>query len=132
MAEERALLASLRQMHANLEHPSNPSVARAIRVTGGSTAAEHPVLQRRCDVCGVQYHLGPHLPAGLRTGSELGDTAAIDLFALADYAGNQMIFMSVLDLASTFGIVTMIPSKHPKVVWADFLKRWIAAFGVSR
>ena len=32
--EERRLIASLRQMHTNLGHPSNHALARAMRVTG--------------------------------------------------------------------------------------------------
>ena len=89
--EERRLIASLRQlMHTNLGHPSNLALARAIRVIGGSAAAVRAALQLRCDVCESQQHLGPHLPARLRTGREFGDTAATDLFVLADYEGNQL------------------------------------------
>ena len=66
-----------------------------------------------------------NLPARLRTDREFGDTAAIDLFVLADYEGNQLSFVNILDLASTFGVVAMIPSKHPKIVWDHFFKHWI-------
>ena len=99
-------------------HPSNHALARAIRVTGGSAAAVRAALQLRCDVCESQQHPGPHLSARLRTDREFGDTAAIDLFVLADYEGNQLSFVNILDLASTFVVVAMIPSKHPKIdVW---------------
>ena len=64
--------------------------------------------------------------------TEFGDTAAIDLFVLADYEGNQLSFINILDLASTFGVVAMIPSKHPKIVWDHFFKHWITPFGVPR
>ena len=115
--EERRLIASLRQVHTNLGHLPNHELARAIRVTGGCAAA---VRQLRCDVYESQHHPGPHLPARLRTDREFGDTAAIDLVVLADYAGNQLIFENILDIASTFGVVAMIPSKHPKIVWDYF------------
>ena len=72
------MIASLRQMHTNLGHPSNHVLARAIRVTGGSAAAVRAALQLRCDVCESQQHPGPHLPARLRTDREFGDTTAID------------------------------------------------------
>ena len=49
--EERRLIASLRQMHTKLGHPSNHALARATRVTGGSAAAVRAALQLRCDVC---------------------------------------------------------------------------------
>ena len=125
------MIASLRQMHTNLGHPSNHALARAIRVTGGSAAAVRAALQLRCDVCESQ-HPGSHLPARLRTDREFGDTVAIDLFVLAENEGNQLSFISILDLASTFGVVAMITSKHPKVVWDHFFKHWITPFGRAR
>ena len=127
--EERRLIASLPQMHTNLGHPSNHALARAIRVTGGSAVAVRAALRLRFDVCESQQHRGPHLLARLRTDREFGDTAAIDLFVLADYEGNQLSFTDILDLASTFGVVAMIPSKHPKIV-CDHFKHWITPFGV--
>ena len=127
------MIASLRQMHTNLGHPSNHALARAIRVTGGSAAAVRATLQLRCDVCESQRSSWtPICPRRLRTDREFGDTAAIDLCVLADYEGNQLSFINLLDLASTFGIVAVIPSKHPKVVWDHFFKCWITPFGVPR
>ena len=117
-------------MHTHLGHPSNHAPARAIRVTGGSAAAGRAALQLRCGVCESQHHPGP--PLRLRTDREFGDTAAIDLFVLVDYAGNQLSFTNILDLASTYGVVAMVPSKHPKVVWDHFLKHWITPCGVPR
>ena len=106
--EKWRLTASLRQMHTNLGHPSNHALARAIRVTGGSEAAVRAALQLRCDVCESQHHPRLHLPARLRADREVGDTAAMDLFVLADYAGNQLSFINFLDLASTCGVVAMM------------------------
>ena len=70
--------------------------------------------------------------ARLRTDKEFGDTAAIDLFVLADYEGNQLSFINTLDLASTLGVVALIPSTHPKVVWDHFFKHCITPCGVPR
>ena len=119
-------------MHTNLGHPSIHAHARAIRVTGGSAAAVRAALQLRCDVCESQQHPGPHLPARLRTDREFGDSAAIDLLVLPDFADNQLSFINILDLARTFGVVAMIPSKHPKVVWDCFFFHWLTPFGVPQ
>ena len=72
------------------------------------------------------------MPARLRTDREFGDKAVIDLFVLADCEGKQTSFVDILDFASTFGVVAMITSKHPKVVWDHFFKHWITPFGVPR
>ena len=92
-------------MHTNLGHPSNHALARAIRVTGGSAAAVRAALQLRCDVYESQQHPEPHLPAKLRTDREFGDTAAIDPLVVADFEGNHLSCINILDLASTFGVV---------------------------
>ena len=63
---------------------------------------------------------------------EFGDTGAIDPLVLAYYAGNRLSLINVLDLASTFGVVAMVPSKHLKIVWDHFFKYWITPFGVPR
>ena len=118
-------------MHTNLGHPSNHALSRAIRVTGGSAAAVRAALQLRCDVCESQQHPGPQLPARLRTDREfLVTQQPLTCFVLAEYEGNQLSFINILDLASTFGVVATIPSKHPKIVWDHFFKHWITPFDV--
>ena len=115
------MIASLRQMPSNLGHPSNHALARAIRVNGGSAAAVRAALQLRCDVCECQQ-----CPSGRKTShGQIG-------FFLADYEGNQLSFITILHLASTDGVVAMILSKHPKVVWDHFFKHWITPLGVPR
>ena len=71
--EERRLLASLRQIHTNLGHPSNHAPASAIRVTGGSTDAVRAAMQQRGHVCETHKHLVPRLLARIRTERDLGD-----------------------------------------------------------
>ena len=59
-------------------------------------------------------------------------TAAIDVFVLADCDGSQLSVTNILDLASTFGVIAMIPRMHPKIVWDHFFEHWITPFGVPR
>ena len=87
------MIASLREMHTNLGRPSNHALARAIRVTGGSAAAVRAALQLRCDVCESQQHPDPTCQRDFAQTESFGDTAAIDLFVLADYEGNQLSFI---------------------------------------
>ena len=130
--EERALHSSIKQMHTNLGHPSNHALAKAIRVTGGSQRAVRAALELRCDVCESQRRPPPHVPGRIRMDRDFGDTVAIDLFVLADYLGNQLTFANIVDLATTFGIVAQVSSKHPQVIWSTLLERWITPFGVHK
>ena len=48
---------------------------------------------------------------------------------LADYAGNQLIFINIVDLASGFTMVGTVTTRHPSVVFARLLQVWITPFG---
>ena len=69
-----------------------------------------------------QHHPGPTCLHDSAQTESLGNRAATDLFVLAHYAGIQWNFIRILDPASTFGVVAMVPSKHPKVVWGRFFQ----------
>ena len=57
--------------------------------------------------------------------TEFGDTAAIDLFVLADYPGN-------LALAGNLELSPPLHTNIPKLVWDHFFQHWIAPSGVPR
>ena len=130
--EERRLIASLRHMHPNLGHPFKSHTCKSHTCHWWQRSCSSRSATAAMDVCESQQHLGPRLPARLGTDREFGDTAAVDLFVFADYAGNQLSFLNILDLASTYGIVAVIPSKHPKIVWDQIFTHWITPFGVPR
>ena len=46
--------------------------------------------------------------------------------------GNQLSFIDILDLASIFGVVAMIPSKHPKIVWDPLFQTLDHTFSAYR
>ena len=128
-AEERALKSAVMQLHVNTGHPSNESLARAIRVTGGSQRAVEAALNVYCEVCAAHQRPQPHLPGRVRLDRDFNDSIGVDLFMLADYAGNQLIFINIVDLASGFTMVGTVATRHPTVVFARLLQVWITPFG---
>eukprot|EP00974_Lingulodinium_polyedra_P002499 234728-Lingulodinium_polyedra.AAC.1 len=56
----------------------------------------------------------------------------MDTFTLADYLGNNKVFLNAIDVASRFGIVSQVNSRHPIVVWSGFLQSWAAWAGFPR
>ena len=84
-----------------------------------------------CEVCAAHQRPQPHLPGRVRLDRDFNDSIGVDLFMLADYAGNQLIFINIVDLASGFTMVGTVATRHPSVVFARLLQAWITPFGVS-
>jgi len=120
------------QLHVNTGHPANDSLARAIRVTGGSQRAVDMALNLYCEVCAAHQRPLPHLPGRIKLDRDFSDSIGVDLFTLADYAGNQLVFLNVVDLASGFTMVGTVPSRHPSVVFARLLQVWLTPFGAPQ
>ena len=121
-------------MHTNLGHPSNLALALQEPYVSLVAAQLQFAQHFSCDaMCARVSSILDHLPARLRTDRDFGDTAAIDLFVPADYEGNQLNFIHILDFASTFGVVATIPSKHPKDRVGPLLQTLdYSLFGVPR
>ena len=103
-ADEITLKQAIAKLHTNLGHPSNTSLARAIRLTGGSDLAVSLALAHRCPVCYRLQQPGnaAHLPASLRKAREFGEVLSIDLFTLADHQGQSQTVLNAVDLATQF------------------------------
>jgi len=115
---------ALRHLHINLGHPSNNSLARAIRLSGGSDATVAAAQSYRRSVCSRLRGPSPALPARLNPYREFGDCVALDLFELADYNGYRQLFLNCVDLATRFQIVAAVESRSPSVVFHGFMQNW--------
>ena len=65
------------------------------------------------------------MPGSIKLARDFGEVVAIDLFSLADCYGEVQSFLNILDVASTFQLVTPVATKHPSVVWEALLRHWI-------
>ena len=64
--DEQVLQSAMRQLHRNLGHPENRSLARAIRLTGGSDEAIRLALSFKCPICHRLREPKPTAAAKLR------------------------------------------------------------------
>ena len=69
------------------------------------------------------------LKAKLHTSSEPWQSVAVDLFELADYAGQVESFLNIVDMFTGFQLVGLVVSKHPAHVFEEFLKGWCGHYG---
>eukprot|EP00959_Pyramimonas_sp_CCMP1952_P106787 2232645-Pyramimonas_sp.AAC.1 len=70
-------------------------------------------LNLHCEVCAAHLRPLPHLPGRIRLDRDFNDPIGVDLFTLADYAGNQLIFLNIVDLASGFTMCSAVSTRHP-------------------
>ena len=64
-ADQTRRFQAVRKMHINLGHPDPRSLARAIRVAGGSDAAVRAALDFRCETCEQFKEPTPNQPGRL-------------------------------------------------------------------
>ena len=93
-ADQQVLQNAIRQLHRNLGHPDGQSLARAIRLTGGSDEAVRIALSFKCPVCHRLQEPKPTPAASLRQYKKFGDAVAVDLFVLADCYGEVRTFLT--------------------------------------
>ena len=118
------------QLHVNLGHPGNDALARAIRLSGGSDDATQAALKVRCTVCERLTEPSPVPAASLRRRTEVGQCVALDLFMSADIAGQNGLFLNMLDMASHYQIVFLVAEENPLTVFYGFLLGWSLILGV--
>ena len=120
-----ALRAAIQKLHSQHGHPEPQALARAVRLAGGTDEAVSCALHFRCPVCARLHEPGPALPAALQdTAKQFGDLVALDTFTLADHSGHISLFLNMIDVATRFGIVSRLSSRHPLVVWLNFQRSW--------
>eukprot|EP00959_Pyramimonas_sp_CCMP1952_P079278 1656792-Pyramimonas_sp.AAC.1 len=65
-------------LHVNAGHPSNNSLARAIRATGGSQRSIDMALNLFCEACAAHRRPLPHLPGRIRLDRDFNDSIGVD------------------------------------------------------
>ena len=119
----------VRKLHTNLGHPENRSLARAIRITGGSDAAIAAALRHHCAVCAKLKEPSTVLPARLNKHTEFGQCVSADTFELADARGTRVLFLNLLDVASRLQLVTPTYGRHPRAIFQRFCEGWASWAG---
>ncbi|CAK0846224.1 unnamed protein product, partial [Prorocentrum cordatum] len=113
-----AELAMLKRLHVNLGHPSNEDLGRSLRLKGAKSAtvqAQRPSARR---------------PAHLHFVQDFGDDVGFDCFELKDVGGKSYWYFSIVDLATTFHVATLIDRHTSQDFAAAFERCWGSCAGV--
>ena len=87
--ERTKLQNTIKIVHTNFGHPANASLARAIRLQGGSEEAIAAAEAHRCVECERRRPVDLDMPVDLKADvKEFGDLVCTDLMQLSDAKGN--------------------------------------------
>ena len=125
----RNVAKALKRLHQNLGHPSNPDLARHIRLAGGQEQAVKAALQIKCQTC--SRHTKPQIsrPGRLVRSLDFGQEVGMDIFNLYAVEKEKLVVMSILDLASGYHVVRKIHGKKSDNYAKLFLEAWASWAG---
>ncbi|CAK0817731.1 unnamed protein product, partial [Prorocentrum cordatum] len=127
---EPAELAMLKRLHVNLGHPSNEDLGCSLRFEGAKSAAVQAVEGLICGVHRSQQRPSARRPAHLHFVQDFGDDVGFDCFELKDVDGKSYLYFSIVDLATTFHVATLI-GRHTSQDFATAFERcWASWAGV--
>ena len=118
----------LRRLHRNLGHPSNVDLARDLRLNGAKQDVE-AAKHLTCQTCLRLAPRGvPRLAAVQRTG-DFNDEVGFDMLFVRDTDGKQHMFLSVVDLSTTYHVLLHCPNRFPATVADCFNNLWVTWAG---
>ncbi|CAK0817025.1 unnamed protein product, partial [Prorocentrum cordatum] len=115
-----AKLAMLKRLHVNLGHPSNEDLGRSLRLKGAKSATAQAVKELICGACRSQQRPSARRPAHLHFVQDFGDDVGFDCFELKDVDGKSYWYFSIVDLATTFHVATLIDRQTSQAFAAAF------------
>ncbi|CAK0841380.1 unnamed protein product, partial [Prorocentrum cordatum] len=125
-----AELAMLKRLHVNLGHPTNEDLGRSLRLKGAKSATVQAVKGLICGVCRSQQRPSARRPAHLHFVQDFGDDVGFDCFELKDVDGKSYWYFSIVDLATTFHVATLIDCHTSQEFAAAFERCWASWAGV--
>ncbi|CAK0837883.1 unnamed protein product, partial [Prorocentrum cordatum] len=126
-----AELAMLKRLHVNLGHPSNEDLSRSLPLKGAKSATVQAVKGLICGVRRSQQRPSAWGPARLHFVQDFGDDVGFYCFELKDVDGKSYWYLSIVDLATTFHVATLI-GRHTSQEFATAFERcWASWAGVS-
>ncbi|CAK0869680.1 unnamed protein product [Prorocentrum cordatum] len=125
-----AELAMLKRLHVNLGHPPDEDLGRSLRLKGAKSATAQAVKGLICGVCRSQQRPSARRPAHLHFVQDFGDDVGFDCFELKDVDGKSYLYLSIVDLATTFHVATLIDRHTGQEFDAAFERCWASWAGV--
>lgn len=117
------------RLHVKYGHPSNPVLARTLRLGGAIPEVVEEAKRVSCPVC--DRNQPPKQPprTTVKRAQEFNEILGLDVFFIRDKADQQHSILSMVDQASTYHVMKVIPDKNSQTVAAGMMELWVGVFG---
>lgn len=117
------------RLHVKYGHPSNPVLARTLRLGGAIPEVVDAAKRVSCPVC--DRNQPPKQPprTTVKRAQEFNEILGLDVFFIRDKADYQHLILSMVDQASTYHVMKVIPGKNSETVAAGMMELWVGVFG---
>ncbi|CAE7462138.1 GIP [Symbiodinium sp. CCMP2456] len=127
-----AVQSTLRRLHQNLGHLSNGDLARHLKMSGASSEAIKACKSLRCRTCQSCSRPASARPAKPVPLLDFGEVLGIDVIHLKDAVGKTHYALSMVDYASTFHVVVVVPDRTAKTLAGVVRDHWVSWAGAPR
>jgi len=121
--------AVLRRMHTNLGHPSNEALTRLLAQSGAAGQALLGAKHLKCSVCERTRPPRQPRPSKLVFARRFNDRLFMDIVYIKNVAGTTFPFLNMLDDASTYQVLDLLPDRSEETVIRVLVKGWFKFFG---
>ena len=116
------------RLHCKYGHPANSTLARALRLGGATDELIDAAKQIRCSTCDRVRAPKEPPKVGTCRADEFNKVVGIDIFWVQLPHSTHMV-LSMVDHATSFHVLRLVPHRSPKEVSALFHEAWIGVFG---
>ena len=123
---------ALKRLHQNLGHPRNADLVRHLRLSGCETAVLKAAKGMKCQVCDSTREPQVARPSSLPRMLSFGEVVCADILYAHDCDDKKHVFLSMVDVGTTYQVVVKLKSTSGKEVEQAFNTCWLTPFGAPR
>ena len=117
----------VRRAHVNLGHCSRDALLRMMRHAKAVPDAMYYARLYTCPICMARAAPASVLPAsGRDRPTDLNGVVALDLKEVTDANGDRYVALNILDVATSFSMLSLLPDKKSSTVAKEFTRCWTA------
>ena len=120
---------ALKRLHQNLGHPRTPDLARHLRLAGCESAVLKAAKGMKCQICDSIKDPQVARPTSMPRMLTFGEIVAADILYAHDCNDTRHVFLSLVDVGTTYHIVIKLRNTSGKEVEQAFNTYWVTPFG---
>ena len=120
------------RLHCKFGHPANSMLARTLRLGGARAEVVEAAKRIRCSTCDRVRAPKDPPRVGVPKTDQFNEVIGVDLFYVQDCKQQSHMVLSMVDHATTFHVLRLVPKRSPKEVAVLFSEAWVGTFGAPK